>query len=209
MFLWAWPPFEALFSATLERRFAATPFPAGDAPVIVVLSGNVFPPDPADPDALPGFGTYLRCSHAAWLRSHWKEVPILVTGGALRAGEATIVFADVMKRALIRDGVPADAIWTERESRSTYENALYSARILRERGVGRVVLVTEAFHMLRAVRSFRRQGIDVVPAPCGFRYLRFNAQLDSLLPSPSRMMLNEETLHEWLGLAWYAMTGKT
>jgi uncharacterized SAM-binding protein YcdF (DUF218 family) len=96
----------------------------------------------------------------------------------------------------------------EDRSHSTYENALYAAQLLRSRNVHRVVLVTEAYHMLRGVQCFRRQGIDVIPAPCFYRYLHFTGTWREFLPSAGAMHDNDEALHEWIGLLWYRMSGK-
>ncbi len=62
-------------------------------------------------------------------------------------------------------GVPEEACVLEEESHSTAENARYSARILRERGVGRVLLVSDPYHLFRARQNFRLQGIDAIPVP--------------------------------------------
>jgi uncharacterized SAM-binding protein YcdF (DUF218 family) len=113
-----------------------------------------------------------------------------------------------MKHVLAAEGVPEASIWTERQSRNTYENARYSAEILRARGASRVVLVTEAYHMLRAARSFQRQGIQVIPAPCGYRYVPFRMSLERLLPNSSALATNEAVLHEWIGLGWYKIKGR-
>src|SRR5262249_37927778 len=53
-------------------------------------------------------------------------------------------------------------------SRTTYENAVESARLLNDRDMPRVVLVTDAAHLRRAVACFRKQGLDVIP--CGSHY---------------------------------------
>jgi len=59
--------------------------------------------------------------------------------------------------------------WLETRSRNTYENAVESRCILRPQGVGRVVLVTGAQHMVRARYEFRRVGFEVVPDPVSER----------------------------------------
>ena len=162
------------------------------------------PPRPTLPDALPGPATYLRCRRAAWLFMNWNDLPILVCGGhLLEEGQPSA--ASLMRQLLLREGIPEDRIWVEERSRSTYENALYASAFLRSKGIRRIALVTEAYHMLRAERSFRKQGLEVVPAPVGFRGPVFD--LRSLLPSPVPIQRNAASLHEWLGLAWYRLRG--
>jgi uncharacterized SAM-binding protein YcdF (DUF218 family) len=87
---------------------------------------------------------------------------ILFTGGrapgVLHAHEVTE--ADAMARAARALGVPERAILLETESRSTRENARRSAGLLRARGLTRVWIVTQPFHLRRAARHFRRAGLE-------------------------------------------------
>jgi len=71
-----------------------------------------------------------------------------------------------MRQFIVFSGIPASAVEAENESRSTHENALFTARHLA--GVpGRKVLITSDYHMRRAHAAFRRAGLDVIgrPAP--------------------------------------------
>ena len=110
-----------------------------------------------------------------------------------------------MRQLLQQAGVAESMIWTEERSRSTYENAAEGARILRQHGIRKILLITSATDMLRAERCFRKQGLDVVPAPSAYR--RFQPSLQELLPSWRAAAQNEHTLHETLGLAWYWVRG--
>jgi uncharacterized SAM-binding protein YcdF (DUF218 family) len=203
IFLWTWPPFSVLLSTTLEGRYPVRPFPPGDAQAIVVLSGAVFQSNPV-PELLPGVTTYVRCSYAAWLYRHWKPLPVVATGGMPMDG---IAIADVMRQVLQARGVPDSGITTERFSRSTRENAAFTAAILLPRGIRTIALVTDAFHMPRAERAFRKAGFVVVPAPCGFRKSAFDTIGSLLLPDARAALYNDEALHEWVGLLWYKLSG--
>lgn len=114
-------------------------------------------------------------------------------------------FSATMRRLLERAGVPDSMVWTEDRSRSTHENAAYGAQILRERGIGQIILVAEAQDMLRAERCFRKEGLIVAPAPFAFR--RFGSASEELIPSWKAVDRNERTLHETLGLGWYWLRG--
>jgi uncharacterized SAM-binding protein YcdF (DUF218 family) len=195
-----WPPAAWLAAASLERRYPAAIYPAADAEAIVALSGNSYPANHSQPETVPGFSTQLRATHAAWLFHNWKRVPIVVSGGPT-AGAGTL--GSLMRRELLQRGVPDQMIWVEDRSTSTYENAVESTAILRERGIRRIALVTEGFHMWRAELCFRRLGLEVAAAPCAFRTLEVRWSWATLLPSPWGLRVNEECLHEWFGLAWY------
>ena len=106
---------------------------------------------------------------------------------------------------LERYGIPETLIWTEERSRSTHENALYGAEVLRRHGIDTIALVVEAQSMLRAEASFRKQGITVAPAASDYR--EWGTLSEELMPSWKAIQRNEITLHETLGLAWYWMRG--
>jgi uncharacterized SAM-binding protein YcdF (DUF218 family) len=185
-----------------EERYSTQPPDDHAVQAIVVLSSSVFPPEAPLDVALPGADTYERCTYAAWLYQHWTAVPVLASGGGRLRTPYSVAMRDVMEH----QGVPADMIWTEETSQSTYENAVYSARILRQKGIRKIALVTEAYHMLRAEKCFRKQGIEVVPAPCGFRKL--HGALFEYIPDWQAVSWNEDTLHEAFGLLWYRIRGR-
>jgi len=199
-----WPPASAVLARPLVGRYVRAIRPAGDAGAIVVLAGAVNYPTKDRPYELVGRDTYRRILHAAWLYQNWKTLPILASGGPEAKGaEAASV---VMRRMLEKEGVPASQIWTEEQSRSTYENALYSARLLRQRGIHQIALVVEADSMLRAELCFRKQGLGVTPAACLFRDDPFGWA--SMLPSWEGIYRQELLMHEGLGLLWYRLTGR-
>ena len=68
--------------------------------------------------------------------------------------------ADAMAELARTLGVPEAALRLERKARSTEENALLSARLLRPEGVRRVWLVTQRFHLRRAAYHARRAGLE-------------------------------------------------
>jgi uncharacterized SAM-binding protein YcdF (DUF218 family) len=207
LFLWSWQPAAAVFARTLEGSYPIRSKPEGDADAIVVLTGGILKHDESMPEDLPQPDTLSRVSYAAWLHRNWRPLPVIVSGG-MTGVKRRVVLADVARRVLEEKGVPASMIVTEGRSRSTYENARYSAEILRARGLTRVALVTEALHMRRSVAAFRRQGLTVVPAPCAYRYIRFTGDPEQFIPRARVIEQNELALHEWVGLLWYRLSGK-
>jgi len=206
LFLLSWHPVAALLNLTLEWPYPVTMPPPEAVGGIVVLSGGVYRTNPAPRDPAPSLDTYLRCQYAAWLYRHWRNVPVFASGGKDPEG---VILSEVMQRILEGEGVPSSEIIAESESTSTYTNAVKTAAILRARGIRKVALVTEAFHMWRSEMCFRKQGIDVVAAPMAFRGKVFGARLGDFIPSPVALHWNEDILHEWVGLTWYTMSGKT
>ena len=197
LLLWSWMPAAALGAWTLEGRYPQERLPGRDAQAIVVLASSFYAPNPPRPRSVPGWGTYLRCRHAAWLYREGWRMPVVASGG--RQGDR--VMAEIMRDALIAEGVPRENIWLEGESNSTRENAAFSAKLLLPRGIRRIVLVTEAYHMRRAERDFLKEGFAVEPAPCSYRWAEFEGRWEQFVPNARAITINENTLHEWLALA--------
>lgn len=129
-------------------------------------------------------------------------LPILVTGGLVTAPPPV---AAMMARSMSED-FNAPVTWVELRSSTTWENAQFSVPILRGAGIGRVYLVTHAWHMRRALLSFRRAGIEAVPAP-----VRLDPwprrSLQELVPRVSAWSRSYRAIHEWVGLVAYGMRG--
>ncbi len=98
------------------------------------------------------------------------------------------------------------ADWLEGESRTTWENAQFSAKILQAQGIKRVVLVTNAWHMPRSRWSFEQFGVEVVSAPIGFLSGHNNRPLNGWLPEGKAMWQNTALLNEALGAVIYRLT---
>jgi uncharacterized SAM-binding protein YcdF (DUF218 family) len=198
--LCAAPAFATWLQQSLQGQYpprSAASYPTAQA--IVVLSGSDFPRSSrrrrADATAAPttrvGFG--LRLYRAG-------DAPVILLsgggGGALR-----------MARALHRRGVPASALRTETRSGSTHQNALYSAPILKSEGKQRILLVTSAMDMPRAVATFRHQGLTVVPAPVPYVVDWLGGTQQSWWPQHRALFLTSRCLHEYLGLLAYKLLG--
>jgi uncharacterized SAM-binding protein YcdF (DUF218 family) len=205
LFLVSWPPVGWLFLRILESPYPPRQFPDSDAEAIVVLASNVYPPSPPIPTPRLGNDTFERTLYAAWLYKNWRPLPILASGGTSSASIPP--YAMVMRETLRLEGVPDSVIWSEEKSHSTHQEAVYSAQILREKGIHRIVLVTEAYHMRRAEMSFRKQGLEVVPGACGYRAYGSSTYAHQFLPNWEPIAWNEDSLHEGLGLIWYWLHG--
>ncbi|HZR01837.1 MAG TPA: YdcF family protein [Burkholderiales bacterium] len=131
------------------------------AQAIVILGGGLRRNAIEFGTDVPNGLTMERIRYGAVLarRTH---LPVLVTGGRVfGVGRAE---ADVMREVLERDfQVPVR--WVEVASRNTHENAQYSAKMLRQAHVERVVLVTHAVDSRRARREFEATGLHVTVAP--------------------------------------------
>lgn len=113
-----------------------------------------------------------------------------------------------MRDLLAEWGVPREAVVTETASTSTRENALFASEIVRARGWKRVLLVTSAAHMGRAVGAFRGAGLDVIPSATDYRVVE-PPPLDLLdfLPDSSALDGTSAVFREVMGMWFYRWQG--
>lgn len=164
LLLWSWPPASNWLVSQVEQEFPFQPLSALPiAPAMVVLGGGIHPARSAlMPPNLESSAD--RIWYAARLY-HAGKAPLLVLSGGSDPRTSPGTEADAMRELLLDLGVPDSALFLEGQSRTTRENAIYSAELLRSRGIRRILLVTSALHMHRAKKLFEQQGIAVEPAP--------------------------------------------
>lgn len=176
------------------------PEPAEAPQAVVILSGDVVPTrDPAD--LAPGLLTLERMQAGAVLARR-TGLPILVSGGET-VTDVPVSLAAMMARSLRQD-FHVEARWTEDRSLDTWQNAEFSAAILKQAGIGRIYLVTQAWHMRRALLAFRRFGLQATPAPVRPDELP-QWGLAELVPRASGWLSSYYALHEAVGLAGYSL----
>jgi uncharacterized SAM-binding protein YcdF (DUF218 family) len=195
-------------AGTLEHLHPPLPADATlveEADAIVVLGCDRYANAPEYGGDEVSACTLMRLRYAAELHDR-SGLPLLLSGGR-PMGEPESE-AMLMARVL-RDRFGAVPRWLEERSRNTGENAANTAALLRQENMRRVVLVTHALHMPRAVRSFRRHGLTPLPAPTHFYSAPDRRpRWFSLLPSSGALQASSIACYELLGLAWYAIIGK-
>lgn len=201
------PAVAYLSLGTLEWRYPPAHSRPDDAEAIVVLGGGMEPPDATRIHAELSADTILRCLHAAKVYRLGRPCPVVVCGGRIAPGPSTPPIAQLMREFLRDHGVKDEDIFVEDRSRTTHENAVECRRLIAERGIRKVLLVTDAAHMFRAFRSFRKQGIVSVPFACHHRATQFEWTVADFLPNASAVENHQRTAHEWLGSAWYWVKG--
>lgn len=190
---------DRLLAAVEKQDPLPTPAALARAQAIVVLAGDVYHGKPGGvPDDI-GLLTLGRLREAAALY-HARPLPILLTGGvAANDAEST---AALMARSLERDfGIrPA---WLEQRSNNTFENTTYSASILKAHGISRVIVVTQAWHLPRAIWSFEHAGIAAIPAPVERVYPGSGIDWNEFDPDYASFARSFFALHEMMGLVYY------
>ena len=169
---------------------------------IILLGGGVY-------EDAPEYGGTDQLADAALMRTAYAAelakktgLPVYATGGAVFS-ETSEPEGEIMRRWLIRLGVPESGVFAENLASNTWENARLIKPLLERAGIRRVILVTNAWHMPRSVWCFESQGMEVLPAPCAYEAGRSDYILLDFLPHWQVLESSGNALHEYLGIAWY------
>ncbi len=145
---------------------------------------------PADAIVVLGRGADLRSQRVNVSAQLWEahRAPLVFASGW---GDAQEIAA-----MLQRKGIPETAIDGEPCSRTTEENARFTAALLQPQNVHRILLVTDPPHMLRSLLTFRSLGFEVIPHPN---------------PLPDRLNTKKKAFlvfREYLGIVGYGLRGR-
>lgn len=210
LWLWSTPVFSDWLRATLEQRYPPVlveALPTADA--IVVLGGTMQGARPPMRLYSNLEATADRVWYAARLFRAGKAPRILLTGGNLPWGGIEQPEADGMAELLEDLGIPKTALLLEGRSRTTEQNRDYSLPILHRLGVKRILLVTSALHMPRALRLFEATDLAVVPAPADFEVFdRDNAHPLRWLPDAQALADSSRAYKEYLGTWLLQLSGR-
>ena len=167
------------------------------SPVVVNVAGSVLesqiPSDSgatADAIVILGRGKGFMPSRVAVANELWQaqRAPLIFASGIEDAPK-------ILKR-LQEQGIPRQALQSEACSRTTYENAKFTAAMLLPQGVHRIILITDSPHMMRSMLTFRGFGFSITPVA------------SSGLSGLDRRKKTSTVLREWARLVGYGLLGR-
>ena len=146
----------------------------------------------------------------------YPNLPFIFSGFSGRVTPRGMSEADAFKQLITEQGlaeITKGTAYYENQSRNTYENAIYSKKIIDQLGVsnpsiqtGSWLLVTSATHMPRSVKIFEKQGIRIIPIPVDYQ-TAFTLQWREFDITEGAFLWNR-LLHEYIGIIAYRLTGK-
>lgn len=153
-------------------------------------SGTVEPTLFANGRINTALALYRECKAAG------RDCKLEVSGGdALHTGRPeAVVYAELLQRL----GVPATDLLLEPRSMNTWQNAQFSAPLLRDYGAQQVVLVSSATHLRRASLYFAHFGIRATPVRGDW----LKARMD-WWPQSWNFAVTDVALHEYAGVWRY------
>lgn len=201
-------PLQPWLTETLENRFPENPPLPAHIDGIIVLGGAIEPLISEARHRSTLNDGAERLTAAVMLSKAHPEAMVLYTGGSADPLRQDATEAPWAADLLTNLGVPPDRLLAEGKSRNTFENALLSQDMVKPQPGQVWVLVTSARHMPRSVGIFNRLNWPVIPYPVDY-------QSGGDLPWTNgdivlrRVRLLAVALHEWIGLAYYALNGWT
>ena len=198
LYLLSLPGIAAQLAAPLQKHTRLNPKLATTAQAIVVLGGGRRGPQPQwQNHEAPSYISATRTAYGAWL-AHRYRLPLLLSGGRDHNNQASE--AQLMNQNLIRHQQPP-ARWLENKSQNTHQNAVFSAQVLKQHHIKRILLVTSATHLSRARYFFKQQGMVVIPAACDFITAPIlSSKIAYWLPRMQALTDSYHAIYAYLGL---------
>jgi uncharacterized SAM-binding protein YcdF (DUF218 family) len=207
--LCAFSPLGNFLLYPLESRFPAWDPSHGAPDGIIVLGGSV------DTDLSAAHRTPV-VAHAAdrmlapaELARKYPKARIVFTGGTANLVSTEAREADYSAPILESLGIPKDRLILERDSRNTWENAIFTKQLVSPKPGERWLLVTSAFHMPRAMGIFRKAGFDVEAYPVDWRMGERDNLFEFNHNGADGLGKTDVSVREWIGLVTYRVMGRT
>lgn len=199
-------PLGAVLLQPIERQYPAAP-PLAQVDGIIVLGGGEDLRASAYWDQVQLGAGAERYTAALALARRFPEATLLFTGGSGALRDVGLSEADVAQRFFAAQGLDGTRLLLEGQSRNTAENARLSRELAAPSPEEVWVLVTSAFHMPRAMRSFETAGWDgLVAYPVDFRTAGF---MDAVGWNLARNIeIFNLALRERVGQLAYRLTGQ-
>lgn len=200
-------PIGSLMLAPLEQRFPMQSQLPGEVQGIVLLGGA------QQPRLSKAYGQAAlneraeRMTTFLALARRYPLAKLVASGGSVDPLHPDVNEAETTRMFLNEQGFDSRNVIFEARSRNTYENVVFSKRLAAPMPGETWLLITSAADLPRAVGVFRKHDWPVIPVPCDY-----SALPPEWLPSLSllaQFRLIHHATHEWAGLAYYYLSGKT
>jgi uncharacterized SAM-binding protein YcdF (DUF218 family) len=202
-------PFGNALILPLEQRFPPWSFGQGAPDGIIVLGGAINPEISAARGEPSLNETAERLTALAALARQFPQARIAFSGGdasLLGGGPSEAEFVLPMLESF---GIPANRVELEAASRNTHENAVLTAELIKPKPGERWLVVTSAYHMPRAIGSFRSIGFAVEPYPVDWRTRGLRDLGSPFETAAGGLARTDVAVREWMGLVVYWLTGRS
>lgn len=206
----AFSPLGNLLLYPLESRFPQADTAQGAAPDGIVVLGGPIDTDLSVAHGMPVITSSPdRIVAAAALARRYPNARIVFSGGSSSLISNEQREADYAAALFESLGIDKTRLIMDRDSRNTYENAVFSKKLAAPKPGERWLLVTSAYHMPRSIGLFRKVGFAIEPYPVDWRVGRGADVFAFTQFSLDGLLRTDVGVREWLGLVAYRLAGRT
>ena len=207
--------FVTLFTTTgtvalqvLEARFPKAAAEPADVACMIILGGAFDNEINTTRGGMELNQSADRFVEALRLARNYPQSRILISGGDGSISGTFEGEAQTAERFFSAFGISSDRLIKENTSRTTYENSLNTAELLKAQGLENCLLITSAFHMPRSIGLFRKAGIPVTPWPVDYRTSGIVSFGFDFTQPALNAQITTTAAREWMSLMAYTLTGR-
>jgi uncharacterized SAM-binding protein YcdF (DUF218 family) len=197
-------PVTTWITSPLENRFPAKSLPS-QVDGLIVLGGAVDPGTTLARNVPTLTGEAERMTEFVRLAKLYPHARLIFAGGAgSRGSQPTMSEAAVARMFFTQQGLDPKRFIFESASQNTYENVLFVKSLARPKPHETWLLVTSAQDVPRCIAVFRKLQWPIIP-----RAVAYKSDADNDRHLGSNLKSLDRSVHEWVGLLFYRLTGKS
>lgn len=198
-------PVTSWITAPLENRFPAVQKLPSQVDGLIVLGGAVDPTTTLARNVPTLNSEAERMTEFVRLAKLYPRAKLVFAGGAgSRGSPPTMSEAEVARMFFAQQGLDPKRFIFESSSQNTYENVLFAKRLVRPTSKETWVLVASAQDVPRCIAVFRKLQWLVIP-----KLVAYKSDPDNSRHLGSNLKSLDRSTHEWVGLLFYRLTGKS
>ncbi len=206
LYILSTPIFSNNFFKLVEGSEYRKPINAIDsADAIVVLSGMLAINELGDSIYIE-WGDPDRFFGGVALFKSGKAQKLVFTGGKMPWDKVKKTEGEVLKEYAISNNIPAEKILVTKDVENTADEAVAVKELISP--MKKIILVTSAFHMIRARKLFEKKGFNVIPYKVDYETSQNKViGIMDFLPSAGNLGQTETGIREIIGRLFYLVKG--
>jgi len=201
LFLISYSPFSNALIKPLENEYKAYLDIDSSIEYILVLGSGHNTNKEISPHSQLSSSALMRLTEGIRIFKKLDNGKLIVSG---YSGKNDITpHAIISKEVAISMGIDEKDILTQEEAKDTYEEAQYVKKFV---GDKTFILVTSAYHMPRAMKLFKQNGLNPIAAPTDF--LQENPSVYTREPNATELRKTQLAMHEYIGTIWASIIEK-
>lgn len=200
LFLISYSPFSNALIKPLENEYKAYLDVDSSIEYVLVLGSGHNTNKEISPHSQLSSSALMRLTEGIRIFKKLDNGKLIVSG---YGGDDETPHAIISKEVAVSMGIDEKNILTQEEAKDTFEEAQYVKKIV---GDKTFILVTSAYHMPRAMKLFKQNGLNAIAAPTDF--LQENPSVYTRGPNATELRKTQVAMHEYIGILWASILEK-